>query len=275
MYDEDHSKEALWERLHRLTEMPVVPQFSREFYGLIVEWATQADDVRPLEWALSLLETESRYYRRLERLEEGQTIPASLLEKRQIALQLLLERVQAAELSGDRAGEVARHLILAECSYFLERSAEVVAHLEKALERGGMDPLLCFALGHARFLLALRSFVRLQVPTAELVVEDQPSMQALCLAAVNAFEGALTGGPRDAEVRWWIGRVLLAAGFTEVAEEILAQVSDADGFPSDSPAEYAEPPHETDPSPSAPIDESELTRFREGIGGSHPLSRLL
>lgn len=275
MGEEDYSREALWEKLHRLTAMAVVPQFSREFYGLIVEWATQADDLRPVQWALSLLETESRYYRCLERLEEGQTIPASLLEKRQIALQVLLEQVQATDLSDDRAGEVARRLILAECSYFLERSAEVVAHLEKALERGGTDPLLCFALGHARFLLALRSFVRLQVPTAELVVEDQPAMQALCLAAVNAFEGALTGGPRDTEVRWWIGRVLLAAGFTDVAEEILAQVSDAEGYPADSPPDQAQPTREPDRLSSTPIDESELTRFREGIGGSHPLSRLL
>ncbi len=275
MYNEDYSKEALWEQLYRLTEMPVVPQFSCEFYGLIVEWATQAEDARPLEWALSLLKTETRYYRRLERLDQGQTIPASLLEKRQIALQVLLERLQAADLSGDRAGEVTRRLILAECSYFLERSAEVVAHLEKALECGEPDPLLCFALGHARFLLALRSFVRLQVPTGELVVEDRPAMQALCLAAVNAFEGALTGGPRDAEVRWWIGRVLLAAGFTDVAEEILAQVRDADGCPSELPVDYAIPAREPDQPPPAPIDESELAHFRKGIAGSHPLSRLL
>jgi hypothetical protein len=275
MREDGGRDETLWEELHRLTEMAVVPQFSREFYGLIVAWATQASQPGPVDWALRLLEIEGRYYRQLDRLEEGQAVPASLLEKRQIALQVLLERVEAADLGSDRPGEVARRLIMAECSYFLERSAEVVAHLEQAVESGGTDPLLCFALGHARFLLALRSFVRLQVPGAELVVADQPAMQSLCLAAVNAFEGALTGGARDAEVRWWIGRVLLAAGFTDMAQEILAQVQGPDGYPEEPAPDSSWEQRGGAQGTAAPIDEVELARFIEGVRGSHPLSRLL
>ena len=273
---DDHSKEEeLWGQLHRLVELPVVPQFSREFYGLIVEWAVQAESPDPGEWALRLLDTEVRYYQRLIHLEEGETPPPSLLEKRQIALEVLSEAVQTALAPTDRAGEMARRLILAECCYFLERSAEVVAHLEHALETGGNDPLLSFALGHARFLLALRSFIHLQVPGAELVVSDQSALQSLCLAAVHAFEGALTGGPRDAEIRWWIGRVLLTAGFTEQAQEILAQVEAPDGYVEEPPPGSERAQRESAAGAIPPIDEAELASFTEGVQRSHPLSHLL
>ncbi len=275
MSDYHDRGEMLWEQLHQLLELPVVPQFSREFYGLIVEWAVQAQDQAPAEWAVHLLEIEERYYHRLQRVEEGEAPPATLLEKRQIALGVLNERVEGAGEQPDRAGEVARRLILAECCYFLERPAEVVAHLESVLNAGGSDPLLSFALGHARFLLALRSFVHLQVPGAELVIADQSSLQSLCLAAVNAFEGALTGGPRDAEIRWWIGRVLLTAGFTEQAQEILSQVEAPADFLEESAPGCEQAQRQSARGIAAPIDDAELTQFIQGIQRSHPLSHLL
>jgi len=265
----------LWEQLQQLLELPVVPQFSREFYGLIAHWATRAREELPADWTLRLLEIEMRYYRHLLPLAEGEPPPAPALEKRQIALEVLHEQAEAAGLQPDRDGEVARRLIMAECTYFLERPAEVVAHLEQALATGGTESLLCFALGHARFLLALRRFVQLQVPSAEFIVTDQDAMQSLCLASVNAFEGALTGGPRDGEVLWWIGRVLLAAGFTETAQEILAQVETPEGMPGPLPAESERGPRPASATLPSPIDDVELAQFIEGVRRSHPLSRLL
>jgi hypothetical protein len=100
-------------------------------------------------------------------------------------------------------------------------------------------------------------------------------MQSLCLAAVNAFEGALTGGPRDGETLWWIGRILLAAGFTQMAHEILAQVATPEGTPSLLPAASERGLRQTHPDGSLPIDDGELAHFAEAVRGSHPLSRLL
>jgi hypothetical protein len=267
--------EALWEQLQQLLELPAVPPFSREFYGLIAHWATRARLGLPADWTRRLLEIEMRYYRHLEHLVEGEPPPAPALERRQIALEVLHEQAEAAGRQPDPGSEVARRLIMAECTYFLERPAEVVAHLEHALATGGTEATLCFALGHARFLLALRSFVQLRLPGAELVVTDQEALQSLCLAAVNAFEGALTGGPRDGEVLWWIGRVLLAAGFTQTAQEILAQVETPEGNPGLLP-----PESERDVRPASrrlpdPIDDAELAQFLAGVRRAHPLSHLL
>ena len=275
MLEEHSSKdEALWEQLAQLLELPAVPQFSREFYGLIAHWATRAREGVPADWTRRLLEIEMRYYRHLEQLAEGEPPGAPALERRQIALEVLHEQAEAAGRQPDPGSEVARRLIMAECTFFLERPAEVVAHLEQALATGGTDSTLCFALGHARFLLALRSFVRLQMPSAELIITDQEAMQSLCLAAVNAFEGALTGFPRDGEVLWWIGRVLLAAGFTQLAQEILAQVATPEGSPSPLPAASERGRRET-PGDALPIDDLELAHFAEGVRGAHALSRLL
>ncbi len=272
MHERRSRQQALWDRLHRLVELPVVPRFSREFYRLIVEWAVRAQSPAPVDWAARLLTIESRYYQNLARLEEGQAPPPSLAEKREIALAVLAESVQAGSGTTDRAEDMARCLILAECCYFLERTGEVVAHLEYALERGGNNPLLSFALGHARFLLALRSFVRWQEPIQGLVVSDQAALRSLCLAAVHAFEGALTGGPQDGEIRWWIGRVLLMAGFAAQGQEILAQLEGAQedvGGVRHSPAESGE----ADTLP--PIDDAEISSFISAMRRSHPLSRLL
>ena len=93
--------------------------------------------------------------------------------------------------------------------------------------------------------------------------------------AFHAFEGALTGGPRDPEVLWWIGRVLLAAGFRDQAEEILAQVETPEGEVEPAPFESEIAQRRPAPGLPAAIDDAELARFLQGVRGSHPLSHLL
>ena len=108
-----------------------------------------------------------------------------------------------------------------------------------------------------------------------MIVTDQEAMQSLCLAAVNAFAGALTGGPRDGEMLWWIGRVLLATGFAPLAQEILSQVKTPEGSPELLPAGSERSLRPAPPAVALPIDDTELAQFAEGVRRAHPLSRLL
>lgn len=279
MWHDASNEESLWEQLHQLNGTPLIPEFTRELYGLMVEWSAEANDpaIRELTWRL--LEIELRYYRQLRRLEDGPA-PGGLTaesaeEKRQIALELLYERARSRGFRPEAPAEVARQLVMAECAFHLSHVDAVVAHLEQAMDCGAPDPLLYFALGYARFMLALSCFARREAPGARLDGESQEAIRQLCLAAVTAFEGALTGGPRDARILWWIGRVLLAAGFDEAAQEALSQANAREtgegdlGLESEFQRRLAEPgvPH--------PISEVELARFMEAIKRPHPLTHLL
>jgi len=275
MADERDGDQVIWEYLHRLISLQSVPAFSREFYSLIAEEAAHTDDAACLELAVRLFEVETRFYRQVEAQGPEQAPPAGAMEKRRIALEVLYERAQTRGRRVDQNAELVRRLIMAECAYYLERHEEVVAHLEYALSHGRTDPLLHFALGHARFLLALQSFVRLELPGAELVVADRAALQSLCLAAVTAFEGALTGGPRDAEVLWWIGRVLMTAGFTEAADNVLAHVEAPESGPPIEGRERDLTGRDAALRRLGPIDEEELAQFMAAVRRPQPLSSLL
>ncbi len=275
MAEERDRHQVIWDYLHRLTSLQSVPAFSREFYGLIAKWAVHTDDAASIALAVRLFEVETRFYRQVEAQGPEQAVPASAMEKRRIALQVLYERAQARGQRVDPNAELVRRLIMAECAYYLERHEEVVAHLEYTLSHGGTDPLLHFALGHARFLLALHSFVRLELPGAELVVADRAALQSLCLAAVTAFEGALTGGPRDAEVLWWIGRVLMTAGLAEAADDVLAHVEAHEPEETTEGRERELTGRDAALRRLGPINQEELAEFIAAVRRPQPLYSLL
>jgi hypothetical protein len=279
MWQDPGNEEALWEQLHQLDSLALVPEFTREFYGLTVEWSAEASDPTTRELTLRLLEVELRYFRQMRRLEEGGG-PSPLSadaaqEKRQIALELLYERARTHGFRSETNAEVARQLVMAECAYHLGRTDAVVTHLEQAMDAGAPDPLLYFALGYARFMLALNSFARLEAPGATYRAASRETIRQLCLAAVTAFEGALTGGPRDAKILWWIGRVLLAAGFEDAAQEALAQSAAREAGGEESGPESEILRRESERRLPFPIGDAELADFIEGIKHSHPLSNLL
>jgi tetratricopeptide (TPR) repeat protein len=279
MWQDGSNEESLWEQLHQLNETPVVPEFTRELYGLMVEWSAEANDSATRELTWRLLEVELRYYRQLHRLNTvgsvGGLTTESADEKRQIALELLYERARARGFRPEANAEVARQLVMAECAYHLGRTDAVVAHLEQAMDSGAPDPLLYFALGYARFMLALSCVARLEAPGANFGGASRETIRQLCLAAVTAFEGALTGGPRDAKILWWIGRVLLAAGFEDAAQEALTQAEahDSSGEEWEPQAEILR--RDTEPGLVEPISDHELARFIEAIKHPHPISKLL
>lgn len=279
MWHESGSEEALWDQLHQLDGLAVVPEFTREFYGLTVEWSAESEDPPTRELTLRLLEIELRYYRQVRRTEEesvvGTSNAESALEKRQIALELLYERARGQGLRNENTAEVARQLVLAECAYHLGHTDAVVAHLEQAMDAGAPDPLLYFALGYARFMLALSCVARLETPGTSQRPVARETIRQLCLAAVTAFEGALTGGPRDAKILWWIGRVLMAAGFEDAAQEALAQASDREGAHDDWLPESEILRRDGEPQLPYPISDGELKEFIEGIKRPHPISNLL
>ena len=279
MWHEPGSEEALWDQLHQLDGLAAVPEFTREFYGLTVEWSAESNDPPTRELTLRLLEIELRYYRQVRRLEEsggmGGLNAESALEKRQIALELLYERARGQGLRTEEAAEVARQLVMAECAYHLGRTDAVVAHLEQAMDAGAPDPLLYFALGYARFMLALSCVARLETPGTPQRPVGRKTIRQLCLAAVTAFEGALTGGPRDAKILWWIGRVLMAAGFEDAAQEALAQASEREAWPDDGVSESELVRRDSEAQLPYPISAEELREFIEGIKRPHPISNLL
>ena len=279
MWHDAGNEESLWEQLHQLNGTPLIPEFTREFYGLMVEWSAEANDPGTRELTWRLLEIELRYYRQLRRLEgaagPGGLTAESAEEKRQIALELLYERARSRGFRPEASAEVARQLVMAECAFHLSRVDAVVAHLEQAMDCGAPDPLLYFALGYARFMLALSCFARREAPGAELTSAGQDTIRQLCLAAVTTFEGALTGGPRDARILWWIGRVLLAAGFEEAAQEALTQASARESGEGDLLPESEMQRRLAEPGVPQPISEVEMTRFMEAIKRPHPLTHLL
>lgn len=278
MSDPGSNQEAMWEQLYQLAALDSVPEFMRHFYGLLVEEAEEAEDPSGQELTLRLLEIEARYYRQRQALA-AEAAPAgtkadAIAEKRNIALELLYEEIRAPGSLPGSTAEITPQLIMAECCYHLGRHGALVAHLEQAIAAGAVDPLIYFALGYARFMLAMDSFVRLELPGAEFVVVHQETVEQLCRAAVTAFEGALTGSSQDREVLWWIGRALLTAGFVGEAEEVLAQVGRREPDEEED-TESEEMKRDEALRTLDPITEQELASFTESLKHPHPISNLL
>ena len=230
-YDRD---EVIERQLRELARMPTVSAFSQGFYQLIADYACAlgggGEEVGGL--FARFLNVELAYHGQLDRANRQEGLHLgdfqSAMDKRQIGLACLAEEVRATR-AGSREDEIARQLILAECYYHTDQTDKVVAHLEAAAEDESEDPLIQFALGYNRFLLALQAFIRPTDKRGEWLTADYSHFQRTCLQAASAFEKALANGHDDAYLYHWLGMVLASAGLEQAAHEAFAQAEQAEG----------------------------------------------
>jgi hypothetical protein len=214
---------AIQSRLDELEALDTVSAFCQSFYRLTYRLVTIASDQEGVRIALTgLLDVELRYHRELDCLtERDQASVADLRsagERHRIGLNavrqytLRLERLETL-------AQAARDLVLAECCYHLRRTAEVVAALERVVKLGVDQPLVHFALGYNRYLLALETCTDAIGPEGVHEVHDAASLRLQCLRAASALEDGLQGSELDGQLYWWIGVVLDAGGLTEAAQD--------------------------------------------------------
>ncbi len=281
-----HSRDnAIEQKLSQLAQMATVSPFSQMFYQVIARYAGLGHDWEDniADLLTGLLSIELWYHRQLDRTRRrahpGRGDLQSLADKRRIALESLTEEAKGTwGLTPE--DEVARHLILAECYYHTYYTEKVVAHLEAALQQRSDEPLVYFALGYNRYILALEAFLRRAEQPGEGVPVNYMSFQWACLEAATAFEKVLTGSENDAEVYQWIGRVLATAGFQQAAEQAFRQAVQAEydetGEPSqqDGPQLGAEPTGEELLAKLPPISEAEIAQAKEQLKKSFSISDL-
>jgi len=213
--------EDIYKRLDTLARYDTVSSFAQAFYELIAEYALgeglQAQWLR--NRLAEYLDIEARYHRALAALSSNQATSLgdlrSATEKREIGLQALVEQLGKPALVPPTEG--GRLLLSAECYYQLGLTDRVVARLECAIEGGAKHPLIQFALGYNRYLMAVQAFTAYCATSGTRQIIDEARFRAACLRAVGAFQEGLTGEEFDSQLYWWIGTVLEAAGFSEAA----------------------------------------------------------
>ncbi|MGE5531097.1 MAG: hypothetical protein ACM3VW_03130 [Bacteroidota bacterium] len=218
----DTSDEAIRQRLEELGAYPTLAPFSRSFYGFVAELVNAISGQSGVRLALAgLLDVELRHHREMARLADRSVLALSdlqeLSERHRIGLATVLElaeKVPAVEV----VPAAARQLILAQCYYHLRHMDEVVEALEEVVALGVHQPLVQFALGYSRYVVALESCARESDLAGQARVPDQLAFQMRCLRAVGALEDGLSGGEFDIQLYWWMGVILEAAGLTEAAQ---------------------------------------------------------
>lgn len=212
------------ERLDELKRLDTVSPFSQLFYELIAH-RLEADgpEAEPLRRAFAaLVERELRHHLRLKSLGALDRVDAneatSVADKRRVAFQDTMDILDATSATNDHQ-EATRRLMLAECCFHLGLYDRVVADLEAAVELGADDPIVNLALGCNRYMLAVEAFTVEGEEEGTRLALDPPRYRVAMLDAVAAFENALTGGPLDPEVYWWIGACLEQAGFDDAARD--------------------------------------------------------
>lgn len=214
---------AIEARLQELDLLETVSVFGRAFYRLIAHLVGMIETERGVRVALAgMLDVELRYHRELQRLAEREQVKAEELqgttERHRIGLYAVCEYTRQVTRR-EVLAEAACDLILAECSYHLRRTTEVVAALERVVSTGLNQPLVHFALGYNRYLLALETCAQAGTGEGEFVVADPVAFRVQCLRAVSALEDGLQGTALDGQLYWWIGIILEAAGLTEAAQD--------------------------------------------------------
>jgi hypothetical protein len=226
----DTSDQAIQERLSELGTLGTVSAFCRTFYRLIAELVTATDAAGGVRVAFAgLLEVELRYHRELQHLAESHQVTfadlQSAAERHRIGLHAVCE--YAGRLEGLEAlAEAARDLVLAEGHYHLRHTAEVVSSLERVVSLGLQQPLVQFALGYNRYLLALETCTEPTESGQELVLHNPLSFRLQCLQAVSALEEGLQDTALDGQLYWWMGVILEAAGLTEAAQDAYDKSAD-------------------------------------------------
>jgi len=254
--------------------MATVSPGSRMVYRVIARYAGAGREDNIADLLTGLLSIELWYHQQLDRTRRrahpGHGDLQSLADKRRIALELLAEEAKGT-CGPTREDEIARHLILAECYYHTYYTEKVVAHLEAALQQRSDEPLVYFALGYNRYVLALEAFLRQAEQPGEWVPVNYMSFQRACLEAATAFEKVLIGSESDVEVYQWIGRVLATAGFQQAAEQAFRQAVQAKYDETGESAQQdvseltGEPAGEELLAKLPPISEAEIERAKEQL----------
>jgi len=233
----DGSDQGIRSRLDELDDLETVTDFCRSFYDLMAHLLEAVEPEETVRLALAgLLEVELRYHQQLYQLAQRQSLSVEDLQAAGERHHIGLESVRdfASRLDEpEGAGQVLRALVMAECSYHLGRTDEVVEALEQATDLGMEHPLVQFALGYNQYALALETCTHPTGRDDEVVLHDPEGFQLLCLRAVAALEKGLSGGDLDRQLYWWMGAVLTAAGLTEAARDAYDRSASADGSPDD------------------------------------------
>ena len=219
----DASDQAIGLRLDELDGLDTVSAFSHCFYVLIAQLVSVVAAKDAVRVALAgLLDVELRYQGELKQLSERQQVSLADLQAASQRHRLGLESVLkfASRLQCETViPDAARGLVLAACHYDLRQTAEVVRVLEYVLQLGIEQPLVQFALGYNRYLLALE-----KCPATPHFSGTRPTLapvdfQLRCLQAMSALEDGLRGDELDGQLYWWIGVISEAAGLTEAAQD--------------------------------------------------------
>ena len=281
----DNRDEVIHHQLSQLAEMPTVSPFCETFYQLIAQYACpgRCGDENIGRLFARFLGIELRYHGQIDRANRREDVRTgevqSLADKRQIGLASLAEEVRAVRCQS-RDDEIARQLILAECYYHTHQTKKVIAHLEAAARQDSDEPLILFALGYNRYMLALEAFVQPAPQPGEWLITDYLDFQMICLQAASAFVKVLRGSESDAEVYQWIGRVLATAGFQQAAAQAFTQAEQVGYGESDEiePQEHSELTSqfadEQPPAPLPPITSAEIDKFTERLKGPLPITQL-
>jgi tetratricopeptide (TPR) repeat protein len=291
---DDQARDPLDVRLDELATYETYSAFNQLYCRLVVAWSRAAgSDAGPLAEACErLFEIELWYHRTLADLGERDRVShddlRSVADKRRINLTALAEQIEASA-PGTPRGRVVRHLLLAECHYHLRETKRVLSDLQAAIASGGGHPLVHFALGYNWFDYA-REVLTEAAPSAPSEPDrGEREFRSACLSAVQAFRDGLTGQTFDAQLHFWIGRALAAAGLLDEAEAALETAVRIDpGILGHAPtseegseARAAEPSaSETEPSRAPrpgvrPISEDEVREFGESLKQSWKLDDLL
>ena len=281
--ERDRARDHLDVRLDELATYETYTPFSQLYCRLVVAWSRGAGvDAETLRSACDrLFDIELWYHQTLAHLGERQDMThddvRSVADKRRINLTALAERIGSIDTSSPRA-TVVKHLLLGECHHHLREIRAVVADIEAAIGSGGGHPLVHFALGYNWFDYARELLAEEYGPQAGAAEYTDKEFRSACFNAVKAFRDGLTGQAFDAQLHFWIGRALAAAGLLDEAEaaletavridpELFGQPSVMEQDQEGSPGPPAPPsvgglPEELESRPP-PISEDEVRRFGE------------
>lgn len=274
----DASDRAIAERLSQLRELDTVSEFCHVFYGLIARLAEETEAQASVRLALAgLLDVELRYHQQLHQLaaQDDMLLPdvQAAAERHRIGLESIREF--ATKISRPEALAAAvKDLVLAECNYHLGNTAEVVRALERVAHGGLNHPLVQFALGYNRYVLALETCTDLGSQDGSVLLRDGDGFQVLCLQAVSALEDGLSGGEFDSQLYWWMGVILSAAGLTEAATDAYDKSASMSG--GEQEAEwYSEGRRDSAAVPQSAISDDEIRLAGELLKGTFSPHELL
>ena len=296
---EDKLEAAIVNRLKALTQLETCSPFTRGFLSLIGSLVVQSRDAANIGGVFcDCLDLELWYHTRMAVVgadeDRARSEIASLNEKRDISLRAIAEQLESLPRREGVAG-AARHLLLAECYHHLNLREETIHELRAALELGCDRPIVCFALGYNLFNFAVERYTAYLRGLDGLMITDRSAFIAQCEEAIAALERGLADSSFDAQVHWWIGRILESMTRHEEAasayrraerhdpRNFRAAVSrklqdlDVEPEPAD-PEDALLPEYDAAPEdyvPEEPLDIDEARRFADLIRKAARLTRML